>query len=300
MSKKYFRYKVNASDIPHLMAHEQGNNPVTEKDFSDFLRITQKDMVDITALQKKLILEVISKTVNYDAGSVSTSFKKALYEDYAYSQFGAGKVALTGDKPIQFDKGEVAEPDAIQLLSKIDGIEYKKNDTLHYNKFFKGIPDIVIMEGDKIVGVKDVKVPLDLPNFLERVDGDYLKDDAWEMRAYLDILGLKEGEICYCLVDLPASYRKRRLGEHKLRMELLGYEPGRIKRRLKQIERSMIYDYIPEHLKVKRFTIERKSWFTKQMHERVKLIRSKLQLLHEKFENPLILGKTAPLQESID
>lgn len=295
MSKKFYRYKVNCSDICDLMSPEQGNFPVTEKDFTDFLRIIKKDMVDITPTQKKLINDVIHKTVNYDAGSVSSTFKKALYEYYAYSQFNAGKVSLTGDKPIQFEKGEIAEPDAIQLLSKIDGVEYKKNDKLYSNKFFKGIPDILIMDGDKIIGVKDVKIPLDLPNFLERVDGDYLREDAWEMRGYLDILGLSEGEICYCLVNLPAAYRKKRLDEHRTRMELLGYEPSRIKKRLKQIERSMVYDYIPEELRVKRFKVERKGYFTGQMRKRVGLIRSKLQLLHEKFENTLIL---TPKEES--
>lgn len=295
MSKKYYRYKVNASDISDLMSAEQGNNPVTEKNFEEFLKVIQKNMVDITERQKSLICEVVYKTANYDPGSVSSTFKKSLYEYYAYSRFGAGKVSLTGDKPIQFDKGEVAEPDAVQLLSKIDGVEYKKNDVLYSNKYFKGIPDILIKEGEKIVGVKDVKVPLDLPSFLERVDGDYLKDDAWEMRGYLDILGLPEGEICYCLVNLPIAYRKRRLEEHRIRMELLGYEQGRIKKRLKQIERSMVYDYIPEELRVCRFKVERKNYFTKQMHNRVSLIREKLQLLHEKFENNLILGKQEKL-----
>lgn len=301
MSKKYYRYRVNASDISDLMSAEQGNRPVTEHDFNEFLRIIQKKMVDITPNQKKLICDVIYKEVNYDAGSISTTFKKSLYDFYAYSRFGAGKVSLTGDKPIQFDKGEVAEPDAIKLLSKLDGVEYQKNEVLYSNKFFKGVPDILIKEGDKIVGVKDVKVPLDLPSFLERVDGDYLKDDAWEMRGYLDILDLKEGEICYVLVNLPPQYRQKRLEEHKIRMELLGYEQNRIKRRLRQIEKSMIYDYIPEELRVRRFKVERKGYFTTQMHKRVSLIRDKLQLLHEKFENNLILiSKEPTLQESID
>jgi len=301
MSKKFYRYKVNASDISDLMSAEQGNNPVTEKDFDSFLKIIQKDMVDITPSQKKLICEVIYKSVSYDSGSISGTFKKSLYEYYAFSQFHAGKISLTGEKPIQFDKGEIAEPEAIKLLSKIDGVDYKKNETLYSNKFFKGIPDILIMEDGEVVGIKDVKVPLDLPAFLERVDGDYLKDDAWEMRGYLDILGLKEGEICYCLVDLPETYRKKRLEEHRMRMELLGYEPARIRRRVKQIKRSMMYDYIPEELRVKRFKVERKGWFTGQMHKRVKLIREKLQLLHEKFENHLILlPKEETLQESTD
>lgn len=300
MSKKYYRYKVNASEIADLMSAEQGNRPVTEKDFNTFLRVIQKDLVDITPLQKNLISEVVFKTANYDSASVSGTFRKSLYEYYAFSRFGAGKVSLTGEKPIQFDKGEVAEPNAIDLLSKIDGVKYEKNNQLYSNKFFKGIPDVLIKEGEKIIGIKDIKIPLDLPSFLERVDGDYLKDDAWEMRCYLDILNLKEGEICYCLVDLPESYRKRRLEEHKIRMELLGYEPASIRKRLKQIERSMIYDYVPENLRVRRFTVERKNYFTKQMHQKVKVVRERLQTLHDKFEIPIILSPKEASPEITD
>ncbi len=300
MAKKYYGYKVNCSDIADLMSAEHGNTPVSEKDFETFLKVTQKDLIDITPLQRKLIYDVVFKTANYDSGSVSQTIRKRLYEHYAYSRFGAGKVSLTGDKPIQFEKGEVAEPSAVALLSKMDGVQYEKNEKLYSNKFFKGIPDILVWENGKIVGIKDIKVPLDLPSFLERVDGNYLKDDAWEMRGYLDILDIKEGEICYCLVDLPEAYRNKRLEEHRVRMELLGYEPSGIKKRLKQIYKSMIYDYIPEELKVKRFTVERKGPFTTQMRNRVRLVREKLQLLHEKFENPLILPQTEEsLQENI-
>lgn len=102
-------------------------------------------------------------------------------------------------------------------------------------------------------------------------------------------------------MNLPPAYRKRRLDEHRIRMELLGYEQTRIKRRLKQIEKSMVYDYIPEEFRVRRFTVERKSWFTTQMRKRVSVIRDRLQLLHEKFENPVnLLPKEQVSQKNTD
>lgn len=289
--KKFNRYKVNCSELPDLMSKEQGNNPPTENDLSEFLKIIQKDMVDITERQKSLLLDVVSKTVNFDNNSLSATTKKSLYTHYAYSQYKVGKISLSGEKPLQFDKGEVAEPDAIKLLSKLDNKEYSKNTILYSNNFFKGIPDIVVTENNKIVGVKDIKVPIDFPSFLERVDGDCLRDDSWEMRAYLDILDLRYGEICYCLVNMPDQYKDKRLSEHRDRMILQCYTPEHIKRRLKQIEKSMLYDYIPDELKVRRFMVERKGYFTKQAHSRVRLLRQKLLQLHNKFTNPVILSE---------
>lgn len=290
MAKKFNRYKVNASDVPDLMSNEQGNKPATSEDFQNFLKIAEKQMVDITEKQKNTIHEIITQAVTYDNYSLSATIKKSIYQHYAYSQYKAGKVSGLGEKPLSLDKGEVAEPEAIKLLSSLDGVEYTKNEELFKSPFFKGIPDVIVRDDkQKIIGIKDIKIPIDLPSFLERVDGDYLKDDAWEMRAYLDILGLQEGEICYCLVDLPESNRKKRLEEHKIRMELKGYSPNHIKKMLKQIEHSMVYDYIPQELRVRRFPVMRKGYFTNQMRKRVKVLRDRLAKLHDKFINPLTL-----------
>lgn len=288
--KRFSTYKVNASDLSDLMSYEHGNDPATDDDFKEMLRISDKSMVDITEKQKSTIHQIVKQISSYDNNSLSSTTKKSIYQHYAYSQYKAGKVSQSGDKPLTLDKGEIAEPDAVKLLSTLDGVEYSKNTEVFQNKFFKGIPDILIKnENSNIVGVKEIKIPIDLPSYLERVDGDCLKDDAWELRAYLDILGISEGEICYCLVNLPEKNRKKKLDENKERMELSGYNTDYIKKRLKQIERSMIYDYIPNELKVTRFTVTRKNYFTSQAHKRVKLLRQRLTQLHEKFTNPLTL-----------
>lgn len=287
--KKFNRYKVNASELPDLMTKEQGNTPPTQKETEEFFKIIQKDMVDITERQKGIIMDVISKTANYDYNSFSGTMKKLMYKHYAYSQYKISKVSVSSEKPMQLDKGEISEPAAIKLLSLADGVEYKKNDKLFSNQFFKGVPDIVVYENEKIVGVKDIKAPLDFIEYLERVDGDLLKDDAWEMRAYLDILDLRSGEICYCLVNMPDELKDKRLSEHTDRLTLKGYTVDHVKKIVKQIERSMGYDYIPDNLKIRRFTVERKSWFTKQAHASVKLLRQKMNRLHDKFTNTVTL-----------
>ena len=290
--KKFNRYKVNASEVPALVGKDQDNLPPTSKDLEEFMRIIDKDELDISPRQAATIYKVISRTVNYDDYALSGSMKTELYKHYAYAMYKVGKVSLSSEKPLQLDKGEVAEPAAIKLLSKLDGIVYEKNQKLFSNNWFKGIPDVLLFKNEKPNVVKDIKICLDLPSFLARVDGDCLKDDAWEMRAYLDILDIKEGEICYCLVDMPEQYRKKRLSEHEQRYLLMGLSPEHIKRRLKQIEKSMMYDYISEDKRIKRFTVIRKSYFTKQMRNKVKAVRERLLSLHNKFENPVTLPET--------
>lgn len=296
MSKRFSRYKVNCSELPELMSREQGNNPPSEKDLDEFLGILEKNMIDVTERQKWLLQQFVTRTVNYDRFGLSSTVRKAIYRHYTYVMYGIGKVSLDNKMPMQLEKGEIAEPAAIKLLSQVDGVEYKKNERLFENPFFKGIPDIIQEENGKIIGVKDVKVSFDLPSFLERVDGDSVKDDRWEMVAYMDVLGLKEGEVCYCLVNMPDQMKEQKIKDYESRLISLGIEKENIRKRLKRIEKSMVYDFLPPEKRVKRFTVHRKGHFTGQARGRVKLVRQVLSKLYDKFEKSVILPE---IEESL-
>lgn len=285
---RFDRYKVNCSELPELMSREQGNTPPSEKDVEDFFRVMEKNLMDITEPQKNKIQQFVTKTLNYDSYPMSATIRKAIYRHYSYIRYGIGKVSLGNKMPLQLEKGEVAEPAAINLLSQVDGIQYVKNETLYSNTLFKGVPDIILESAGKIIGVKDVKVSFDLPNFLERVEGDSVKDDRWEMMAYMDILDLKEGEICYCLVNMPDRMKEEKLREYRERLVLLGITSDHIRRKLKQVEKSMVYDFLPPEKRVRRFMVSRKPYFIRQARDRVKLVRGLLGKLHDKFENSVI------------
>jgi hypothetical protein len=290
--QKFNRYKVSATELPDLMSNEKGFRPMTENDWAEFLKIVEKGKQYISKNQINQLRDYVFMAIDSENPPLSALSKKHIYQHYAYARFGASKVSKGGKTPIQLDKGEVAEPDAIKWLSKIDGVEYHKNEKLFQNSFFKGIPDIVLYENEKIVGVKEIKVPVDLITFFERFDGNELIDDRWQMLAYLDILGLKSGEICYILVDMPENVRKARIRDAEEKYISFGYTPDHIKKLIKNIERSMTYNYIPDDKRIVRFEVSRKGYFTTQMHKRVKLVRERMANLHEKFENGLFLAES--------
>jgi hypothetical protein len=296
--KKFNRYKVNASELSDLMGNEKGYSEVTDNEWNEFRKLLDKSPQYITPTQIQKLKEHVLSVVEDENPPLSAVTKTNIYRHYSYARFGASKVSKGGKTAIQLDKGEVAEPDAIKLLSKIDGVEYQKNEKKFENKFLKGIPDVLLYEGEKIVGLKEIKVPIDLISFFERLDGGELIRDRWEVLAYLDILGLKTGELCYMLVDMPEKVKKAKIEEAKLRYTGYGYTDQHIKRLLKNLELSMVYDYIPENGRVVRFEISRQGYFTTQMHKRVKQVRERMTAFHEKVENLLILGKTDPLPES--
>lgn len=292
--KKFNRFKVNCGDLGELMGRPAGHKQPSPSNLEDFIKIMGKDKVYVTDKQKLFLQDYVLRVVELDDYPLSTTFKKSLHEHYAYARYGIGKVSNGGKTPVQLDKGEIGEAAAIEFLSKQDGISYVKNEELVENAFFKGRPDILLYENGKVVGVKEIKVPLDFISFLERVDGDHLTADMWQMLAYLDVLGLKQGEICYILVDMPPEIIKTRLNDYKERYILNGYSPEHIKKLLKSIEKSMKCGYIPEHQRIQRFTVTRQGYFTTQMRKRVKFARVAMSNLHEKFEKGLLLREIYP------
>lgn len=300
--KNFNRYKVNPSQLPELMGNEKGFRPMTDDAWDDFIKLIDKGRHYITSTQINDLRNYVFRAIDSENPPLSGLSKKNIYQHYAYARFGASKVSRGGKTPVQLDKGEVAEPDAIKLLSKIDGVEYQKNEKVFQNGFFRGIPDILLYENEKIIGVKEVKVPIDLISFFEMFDGGQIQEDKWQLLAYLDILDLKTGELCYVLVDMPENVRKAKIKEAEDRYTAFGYTQDHIKRLLKNLERSMMYDYIPEEKRVVRFQITRMGFFTSQMHKRVKNVRQRMKSLHEKFENSsLTLSEILkPSQESID
>lgn len=299
--KKFNRYKVNASEVADLMGREKGYTQVTDADWHEFKKILDKSPQYITSTQINRLKDHVLSVIDDENPPLSATTKKNIYKHYCYARFRASRVSNGGKRPIQLDKGEVAEPDAIKLLSKIDGIHYQKNEKLFQNKFFKGIPDILVYEGEKIIGVKEIKVPIDLLSFLERLDSNELAEDRWELLAYLDILGLKTGELCYILVDMPERVKNSKIKEAKERYLAYGYTDDHIKRLLNDLERSMVYSYIPDDKRIVRFEVSRQGYFTLQMHRRVKQVRERMTEFHDKFENYLNLGEiTDQSLKSID
>jgi hypothetical protein len=297
---KYSRYKVNCSEVVDLMSREQGVSQPSDNELIDFLKILDKKEVDITDKQIDTLQKFVLRTTTYDNYSLSASARKAIYKHYSYSEYGLSKVSNGGTNAIQLEKGSMGEPSAIELLNKLDNANYTKNEKTFSNRYFKGKPDILIMEGEKVVGIKEVKIPIDLPSFLEVFDTDAYRDDRWQVLAYLDIFDLKEAELCYCLVNMPPTIKQLRLQENEERLLRMGVAKDQISKRLKQIAASMEYDSIPEDKRVVRFKITRKSYFTKQMHQRVKVLRERMAKLHESFQKSLILDETAePLQINI-
>lgn len=154
-------------------------------------------------------------------------------EDLFRSHFW-GRRRLVYNKYLE--KGIMVEEDALDLLSKIDGSYYPKNEQQFENKYIQGCPDNIELELD--LG-KDTKANYDMDTF-DKAELTPLYN--WQLKGYGFLTGIKNWDLCYCLVNTPYH---RLQAERKSLFYAMGMpdemEPRWIEA-VCQLERNMIFD----------------------------------------------------------
>lgn len=286
------RLKINCGSLGSLMGNAKGYEPPTDKQWKDFFNFISKEKEKLTELQKLHLKDVVHKQISYDPDKISETIRKEIIKIYAYEEYGMSPINAGGNRPYSLDKGNLAEPESIKLLSRIDGIEYKKNELLFSNRIFKGIPDIIDAKKKKSVTmVKDLKNSYDLITFLSLVGEPPNNHDVWQMQGYMDIFNLETSEIVYCLVNMPPQMAEAEKDRVILRCRQLEIPEVEIEERIAAINLSMNYDHIPEPMRIIRHTVARNELRIKDATRRAKLVKQWLKTLDANFK------KSLPLEE---
>jgi hypothetical protein len=278
------KFKCRCSAIGKIMSESRSNPCLTEKQ-----AITLADMegrVDsLTDRQKIEMVRLQQLRENSTKVVLSDTCIEYLMEVYAWET--VGKVAVTKEMDIDFlQKGKLAEDDSLLLLSRVDKHVYVKNTERVSNEYLSGEPDTFlgesIMQATKI---PDIKTCWDYPGFLkkihQRVDVDYKQ----QIQGYCDITGAAEGEIAYCLVNMPHSmmldFKKRLFYKGNYVSE---ESPEFIEKWAKLIN-SMVFDDIPINQRVHKVPIQPFTETERQkVYDRVKICREWLFIFDESYK----------------
>lgn len=292
-------FKINCSQIGSLMGNARDNKPPTAVEVRKLFGILGRDYGEMTEAMKFNAREILRKGIDYEPSKPSDKILSELILIYAYETYGKGKVNKGNDSPHAAEKGTMAESGAIQFISKIDGIEYSKNEELFSNKWFKGVPDIIVRtEKNKAVKIIEVKVSYDLPSFIMSQRKPEKAANNYEIMGYMDMLGCKTGEIIHVLVDMPnqmVSFEEKRLRERYKDLEL---DDMVISERIERTLNNMEYSSIPDDLKIFRRTITINKYTMKAVKSRATIAKKWLKDIHEMFTKNLVnLSETEPYQE---
>lgn len=282
-------FKVNCSQIADLIGTAKWNTRPSQSDIKKLFNTLGKDYGELTEAQKHVAKEILFKEINYDPRMPSGKILADLAQIYAYEMYGKGKVSKGNDSPTFLEKGNMAEPDSIRFLSKIDGEVYNKNELMFENKWFKGIPDIIIRtERMKVKKIIEVKTSYDLPSYIMAMMKPELPRNLYEIMGYMDILGCKDGEIVHCLVDMPdkiKSYEEKRM---KDRLTWLELGEDVISERIGRSLANMEYSGIEDELKIFRRKVTINPLTMRAAKNRASVAKKWLSEMHGIFTKNLV------------
>jgi len=131
------------------------------------------------------------------------------------------------------DKGNLAEDDGLDLISKLDDTFYIKNKEYLQNDFIHGTPDNI---QDK---VRDIKSNWDQETFDK---AELSKLYEYQIKGYLWLSKLQEGELCYCLTNNPEHQISEAIKTIWFKMGCPEDDSEKYLQARQQIEKNMIYD----------------------------------------------------------
>lgn len=282
--------KISCSQIGGLMGRPYGIKQLTASEMNKLLNIIGRDYGELSEAMKHTAREIMRKVVYYEPRKPSKKILSELIMNYCYEMYGKTRISRGNDQLLQTEKGTLAEPESIKLLSKIDGVQYWKNDEYFENKWFKGHPDIVIdSEGGKIEKIIEIKTSYDLPSFIMSMYLPESSDNIFEAMGYMDLTGCRNAEIVHCLVDMPdqiMAHEERRLKE---RYSMLQLDEDHISNRVERVLNNMAYSEIPDELKVFRRPVSYNPLTMKEAKRRVGYARKWMNHIHEVFIKNLII-----------
>lgn len=278
-------WKCRCSGIHKIMANSRSNPQLTEKQAVRLKELESKE--SLTERQRTEFGDLLARKENIGKVFLSDSCISYLSEVYAWEKWGMIPFPKEFYEIEQLKKGKMAEEDSITLLSVVDGVLYSKNDERICNDFLSGEPDIFlgdnIMSADKII---DIKTSFDMPSFLKKLYEDLNKAYELQIQGYMDITGAQEGELAYCLVDMPEimilDFKKKLF----YKMDVATEENIEFKEAWEMMENSMRFKNIPVHQRVFRQKVEPFTEADRQsVYDRVKLCREWLFNFDEQMEN---------------
>jgi hypothetical protein len=228
-----------------------------------------------------LMSEPISKA-DKEAGVLGVTCQKELIKIYNWVKYRR-KVDLTGK---QIEKGNVCEPESINLYSMVEGIIYEKNEQQLENDWFTGHPDLYL--GDDIYHaeeVDDIKTRWSIESFMPKLIEKVDNGEVCQMNVYYSLTGAKRGAIVNTLVSAP-SYMVEEGVYYALKKlnAATEYSPEAIET-VNEVKLNMIFEDIHPRERVIKTPVPRNDELIEKMKAKVPVFRKWLADFEQKHIN---------------
>jgi hypothetical protein len=249
-------------------------------------RMNNPEAKPLTEAMKQEYAKLVIYRENSKKVILSDGCIEYLMEEYSWRT--VGKLCISKEMDIeQWQKGKLAEEDAITLLARVDKVLYIKNEERIYNDFLSGIPDVYA--GQSVMGcsrITDIKNCWDYPIFLKKINNGLDSGSKEQVQGYMDITDAPEGEIAFTLVDMPEIMRTDYKRKLFYRGNYVTEESVEFLEKWEKLERSMMFNDIPIRQRVFKVPVPPFTPSEQQkLYDRVKICREWLAIFDETYQN---------------
>lgn len=259
------------SCIGKIMANGRGGE-LTDKQIAYMVELQMKGD-KITPKQEMALRELQTrKNTPPGLGETCISYLKEVYVWEKYHKEPVG-----GSERSKYTlKGLQVEEESIMMLSRCDDQQYEKNEERISNEFIIGTPDIRHKIGEKRK-IIDIKSSWDFATLLAN-DGGSEKWPLnplyeWQVQGYMALDGASEGEVCYCLVNMPEEFLNSEKKRIYYAMNPVTEEDPIYKQVIAKMENNYTFDEIPIEERIIRFPLIPDPKMIEKIYERVKMCR---------------------------
>lgn len=292
-SYNWDHWKCRCSSISKIMTNGRGSEPLTPKQWETIKEIEGKiESGKATEKQKLELARLIQK--DRDSQKVTLGDTAIAYLLEAYAWETEKMCSITKEMDVEyFDRGRRTEQESINLLKKVDKVDYLKNEYRFENDFLSGIPDVLSLHAvlddlndgpPSVARIKDIKSCKDYPAFLYKIHKGLDPGNRDQLAGYGDILECEDLAVVFTLPTMPASIREGYKMKLAYKMNAAIDQDKEFEAAWVNLERSMIFDHMPASKRVFKvpvqpFTPEEKN----SVYERVKHAREWLFNFNEQY-----------------
>lgn len=218
-------------------------------------------------------------TESKDKKGLGLVCQKELIKIYNMEMYGRKKDITTK----QMDKGTQVEPESIQLVSKVEGKLYFKNEQRLENDFFTGHLDIYA--GESVFNaeeVNDIKSSWELDTFTPKLIETADKGYEAQLNVYYDLTNAPGGNLFYCLVSAPFGIVESEKKKLLWSMDVISEESPEFILAAAELERLMVFEDIDYRERVIKIPVPRNDELIAKMKSKVPIFRQWLADFHEK------------------
>lgn len=258
------------------MNNAKDNSPLTIKEELEIEGYLTREK-PLTERMHSRFLELSRKAAHYDPDTLTSSAKSVFIDVYAWNKYRKRPISASNEATA-IQKGGIAECESIKLLSEYYKKPFVKNRKRYKNKYLTGIPDIIHQSRGKKT-VIEVKTSVDLLSFMDNYDKKLSFDYFFQILSYMELVGAKDGMVCFCLVNLPPEMIEKHIRTIRSKCFLAGNSDERTEEIVKEFQDSMYFDDLPIKRRVISIPVKADHDLMKKVYKRVEYGRKWLKKL---------------------